>query len=80
MMPVAASASAAGTLIHDALQKASFVLVALGAVMLVRERARYSKRLRMSKQEIRDERRKRTAIRRSRRASAASSGICAART
>ena len=37
------------------LRKASFVLVVLGAVMLVRERARYSKRLRMSKQEIRDE-------------------------
>ena len=31
------------------------MLVLLGAVMLVRERARYNKRLRMSKQEIRDE-------------------------
>ncbi len=55
MMPVASGAQAAGGLINDALRRASFVLVALGAVMLVRERGRYSKRLRMSKQEIRDE-------------------------
>lgn len=55
MMPVASGAMAAGSLIKDALQRASYVLVALGAVMLIRERGRYSKRLRMSKQEIRDE-------------------------
>ncbi len=55
LMPVASGAMAAGGLINDALRRASFVLVVLGAVMLVRERGRYSKRLRMSKQEIRDE-------------------------
>jgi flagellar biosynthetic protein FlhB len=55
MLPAGSSASTAGMLIHDALKKSSFVLVALGSVMLIRERARYGKRLRMSKQEIRDE-------------------------
>jgi len=55
MMPVGAAASATGTLIHDALKKASFLLMVLGCVMLIRERSRYSKRMRMSKQEIRDE-------------------------
>ncbi len=55
LMPVASGAMAAGSLVKDAMQRASYVLVALGAVMLVRERSRYSKRLRMSKQEIRDE-------------------------
>jgi flagellar biosynthetic protein FlhB len=55
LMPVSSGALAAGGLVKDAMQRASYVLVALGAVMLVRERSRYSKRLRMSKQEIRDE-------------------------
>lgn len=55
LLPVASGASAAGELIHDAMRRASFVLAGLGAVMLIRERARYQKRLRMSKQEIRDE-------------------------
>jgi flagellar biosynthetic protein FlhB len=55
MMPVAAGTAAAGLLLKDAMRKASFVLVLLGAAMLVRERARYNKRLRMSKQELRDE-------------------------
>jgi flagellar biosynthetic protein FlhB len=55
LMPVASGAVAAGALIHDALRRAAFVLVVLGAIMLVRERGRYGKRLRMSKQEIRDE-------------------------
>jgi flagellar biosynthetic protein FlhB len=55
LMPVASGAMAAGGLINDALRRASLVLVVLGSVMLVRERGRYSKRLRMSKQEIRDE-------------------------
>jgi len=55
LMPVASGAMAAGALIKDALRRASFVLIVLGAIMLVRERGRYSKRLRMSKQEIRDE-------------------------
>ena len=55
LLPVASGAMAAGGLINAALRRASFVLVGLGAVMLVRERGRYNKRLRMSKQEIRDE-------------------------
>jgi flagellar biosynthetic protein FlhB len=55
LLPVAASAAAAGFLLHDALRKAAFVLVVLGALMLIRDRTRYSKRMRMSKQEIREE-------------------------
>jgi flagellar biosynthetic protein FlhB len=55
LMPVTSGAMAAGGLIYDALKRASFVLVLLGAIMLVRERGRYNKKLRMSKQEIRDE-------------------------
>jgi flagellar biosynthetic protein FlhB len=55
MLPLAGSAASIGTLIKDTLSKASFVLVALGVVMLVRDRTRYSSGLRMSKQEIRDE-------------------------
>ncbi len=55
LMPVASGAVAAGALIHDAMRRAAFVLAALGAVMLVRERSRYRKRLKMSKQEVRDE-------------------------
>jgi flagellar biosynthetic protein FlhB len=55
MMPVIASAAAAGLLLKDSMKKAAFVLVLLGLFMLVRERSKYSKRLRMSKQELRDE-------------------------
>ena len=55
LLPVASGAVATGGLVKDAMQRASYVLMALGAVMLVRERARYSKRLRMSKQELKDE-------------------------
>ena len=55
LLPVGSSAAAGGSLIQDALKKASYVLVALGAIMLIRERSRYNKRLRMTKQEIRDE-------------------------
>jgi flagellar biosynthetic protein FlhB len=55
MMPVAAAAAAAGQLVKDAMRKASFVLLLLGMVMLVRERARYNRRLRMSKQDLREE-------------------------
>jgi len=57
LMPISSAAATTGMLIHDALKKSSFLLVALGSVMLIRERARYSKRMRMSKQEIRDEHR-----------------------
>ncbi len=55
MMPVASGAIEAGLLLKDTLRKASFVLVLLGLVMIVRERSKYSKRLRMSKQDLRDE-------------------------
>ncbi|MDE3197502.1 MAG: EscU/YscU/HrcU family type III secretion system export apparatus switch protein [Acidobacteriota bacterium] len=55
MLPVGSSAAASGALIQDALKKSAYVLVALGAIMLIRERSRYSKRLRMTKQELRDE-------------------------
>lgn len=55
MMPVSAGAAAAGLLVKDAMRKAAIVLLVLGLVMLIRERSRYSKRLRMSKQELRDE-------------------------
>ena len=55
MMPLQAGAAVTGLLLKDALKKSAMVLILLGAVMLIRERSRYSKRLRMSKQEIRDE-------------------------
>jgi flagellar biosynthetic protein FlhB len=55
MLPVATSAATAGLLIRDGLKKAAFVLTILGVLMLVRERSKYNSRLRMSKQEIRDE-------------------------
>ena len=55
MLPVPAAAMAAGTLIRDGLKKSAMVLVVLGALLLVRERSKYSKRLRMSKQDIKDE-------------------------
>ena len=55
MMPLASGAAEAGLLLKDTLRKASFVLVLLGLVMIVRERSKYSKRLRMSKQDLRDE-------------------------
>jgi flagellar biosynthetic protein FlhB len=55
LMPIAVAAAATGQLVHEALKKASLALVLLGFVMLVRDRAKYSKRLRMSKQEIKDE-------------------------
>ena len=55
MMPISASAAATGLLIRDGLRKASFVLVILGAVMMMKQRSRYMDRLGMTKQEIRDE-------------------------
>ena len=57
LMPVSSAGAAAGLLVKDAMRKASFVLVVLGLVMLVRERGRYSKRMRMSKQDVKDEQR-----------------------
>ncbi|MDQ1471887.1 MAG: flagellar biosynthesis protein FlhB [Bryobacterales bacterium] len=55
LLPVAASAGTAGILLRDALRKSAFVLVLLGTVMLLRDRSRYNARLRMSKQEIKNE-------------------------
>ncbi len=55
MLPVAVGAGSAGLLIRDALKKAAWLFLLLGVVMLVRDRARYNKRLMMSKQEIKDE-------------------------
>ncbi|HEX4134870.1 MAG TPA: EscU/YscU/HrcU family type III secretion system export apparatus switch protein [Bryobacteraceae bacterium] len=55
MMPVAAGAAMAGLLVKDAMRKAAFVLLFLGVVMLVRERSKYNRRLRMSKEELREE-------------------------
>ncbi len=55
LLPVATAAASAGLLLRDALRKSAWVLVILGAVMAVRDRSRYQKRLMMSKQEIRDE-------------------------
>jgi flagellar biosynthetic protein FlhB len=55
MLPAAAGAAAGGALIRDGLKKSAFVLVIFGAVMLIRERAKYTSRMKMSKQEIRDE-------------------------
>jgi flagellar biosynthetic protein FlhB len=55
MMSVAAGAAMAGLLVKDAMRKAAFVLLFLGMVMLVRERSKYNRRLRMSKEELREE-------------------------
>jgi flagellar biosynthetic protein FlhB len=55
LMPVSSGAAAAGLLVKDAMRKASFVLVVLGVFMLIRERSRYGKSMRMSKQDLRDE-------------------------
>ena len=55
LVPVAPGAGAAGELIHGAMRRSAWALAAFGAVMLVRERRRWQARLRMSKQEIRDE-------------------------
>lgn len=55
LLPIASAASMAGLLLKDALKKAAFVLILLGVVMMIRERARYSSRMRMSKQDIREE-------------------------
>jgi flagellar biosynthetic protein FlhB len=55
LLPIASAASMAGFLLKDVLRKAAFVLILLGVVMLVRERARYSRRMRMTKEDIREE-------------------------
>jgi flagellar biosynthetic protein FlhB len=53
LLPIASAASMAGFLLRDVLKKAAFVLMLLGVVMLIRERARYSRR--MTKEDIREE-------------------------
>jgi flagellar biosynthetic protein FlhB len=55
MLPVSGAATAAGLLLRDGLKKSAMVLVVLGAVLLARERAKYSRRMRMSKQDIKEE-------------------------
>lgn len=55
MLPASSAAVTTGVLIRDGLRKASLALVVLGAVMMVKQRSRYMSRLRMTKQEIRDE-------------------------
>jgi flagellar biosynthetic protein FlhB len=55
LLPLQGAAATTGILLEDAMRKASFMLVTLGVVLLVRERRKYSKGLRMSKQELRDE-------------------------
>lgn len=55
LMPIGSAAAMAGLLLKDALKKAAFILVLLGVVMLIRERGRYAKRMRMSKQDVREE-------------------------
>ena len=55
LLPAGAAAATAGLLLRDALRKASMMLVLFGLVMVIRDRSRYSARMRMSKQEIRDE-------------------------
>jgi len=55
LMPVSVAAATAGLLVRDVMRKSAFVLLILGLVMLARERSKYSKRLRMSKQDLREE-------------------------
>ena len=55
LMPIASGAATAGLLVKDAMRKAGFVLLILGLVTLFRQRAKFAKRMRMSKQDLRDE-------------------------
>ena len=55
LLPVSAGAALAGLLLKEAMRKGALVLVVLGAILLVRERGRYARRLRMTRQEVRDE-------------------------
>jgi flagellar biosynthetic protein FlhB len=55
LMPVSNAAATAGQLLKDAMSKASYLLVVLGLFLMIRERSKYNKGLRMSKQDIRDE-------------------------
>jgi len=55
LMPIASGAATAGLLVKDAMRKSAFILLILGLIMLFRQRSKYGKRLRMSKQDLRDE-------------------------
>lgn len=55
LQPVPTIGAFTGQLLAGLLKKAAMVLVAVGAIVLIRERSRYAKGLRMSKQEIKDE-------------------------
>ena len=55
LLPLHTISAVSGALLHDVLRRSAFVLVALGSVMLIRERMRYSTRLRMTRNEVRDE-------------------------
>ena len=55
LLPLQAIFAISGALLHDALRRSAFVLIALGSAMLIRERIRYAARLRMTRNEVRDE-------------------------
>jgi flagellar biosynthetic protein FlhB len=55
LMPVRSITAMAGTLVNDALRRSAFVLIVLGVALLARERMKYSARLKMSRNEIKDE-------------------------
>ena len=55
LLPLQAIFAISGALLHDALRRSAFVLVVLGSAMLIRERIRYAARLRMTRNEVRDE-------------------------
>jgi flagellar biosynthetic protein FlhB len=55
LLPVHAITSVTGALFQDTLRRSAFVLTVLGSIMLLRERMRYTARLRMSRNEVRDE-------------------------
>ena len=55
LLPIHTITTVSGELFHDALRRSAVVLAILGSAILIRERTRYASRLRMSRNEIRDE-------------------------
>jgi len=55
VMSLAGAAAMIGVLLKRALMRSAMVLVVLGIALLFRDRAKYAKSLKMSKQDIRDE-------------------------
>lgn len=55
LLPVRSIVADAGDMLRDALRRSAVVLLAVGAVMLIRERSRYMARLRMTRSEVMDE-------------------------